>query len=211
MPERRPSRDELAESILGEHQELSALDVASEAGVTVAQIRRLWRALGFPEVDNENAFTRGDVDAVLKIFSTVDSGTLDFDMAVAVTRALGQTMSKLADWEVAILVNRVEQLAAAEDGGSRMSNAHRMVEEVNPAFEELLIYAWRRHLSAAVSRMEALGANEEDLHTTHVSVGFADIVSFTALSNTLDDEGSVTWSRSSRPGATTWSPRPVAG
>ena len=188
-PEYRPSREELEESILGEQPALTALEVASEAGVTVAEIRRLWRALGFPEVGNDLAFTRADVDAVLKIFSTVDSGSLEFDMAVALTRALGQTMSKLADWEVAILLNRVEELAAVEGGGSRMTQAQSLVTDVNPAFEELLIYAWRRHLAAAVSRMEALGANEEDLHTTHVSVGFADIVHFTALSNTLDDEG----------------------
>lgn len=186
-PEPNLGREELAHAILGE-PELTALDVASEAGVTVEQIRRLWRALGFPEVDVDTAYTRSDVDAVLQIFSTVDSGTLDFDMSVAMTRALGQTMSKLADWEVAILVNRVEELAAGE-GGSRTVTANRMLQEINPTFEHLLTYAWRRHLAASVSRMEALGAKEEDLHTTHVSVGFADIVEFTALSNTLDDTG----------------------
>ena len=62
----------------------------------------------------------------------------------------------------------------------------RMVEQINPPFEQLLIYAWRRHLAAAVARIEALGANEEDLHTTQVTVGFADIVSFTALSNQIE-------------------------
>ena len=64
----------------------------------------------------------------------------------------------------------------------------RMVEQMNPPFEELLIYAWRRHLAAAVSRIEALGANEEDLHTTQVTVGFADIVSFTELSNQIEED-----------------------
>ena len=64
----------------------------------------------------------------------------------------------------------------------------RIVEELNRPFEQLLIYAWRRHLAAAVARVEALGANEEDLHTTQLTVGFADIVSFTALSNQLTEE-----------------------
>ena len=49
-------------------------------------------------------------------------------------------------------------------------------------------YAWRRHLAAAVARIEALGANDDDLHTTQVTVGFADLVRFTALSNELDDD-----------------------
>jgi adenylate cyclase len=35
--------------------------------------------------------------------------------------------------------------------------------------------------------VEALGAADEDLHTTQVTVGFADLVSFTALSNEIDD------------------------
>ena len=51
-----------------------------------------------------------------------------------------------------------------------------MVDALNEPFEELLVYVWRRHLAAAVARVEALGADDEDLHTTQVTVGFADIV-----------------------------------
>ena len=39
-----------------------------------------------------------------------------------------------------------------------------------------------------MGRVEALGADEEDLHTTQLTVGFADIVSFTALTNQLDHD-----------------------
>ena len=63
-----------------------------------------------------------------------------------------------------------------------------MVDALNEPFEDLLVYVWRRHLAAAVSRVEALGANEDDLHTTQVTVGFADIVAFTALTNQLDHD-----------------------
>lgn len=187
MPERRTSREELEKRILGDRPGLSALDVASEAGVSVDEIRRLWRALGFAEVNDDTVYTRADVEAVVRVFSTVDSGAISFDTAVKLVRALGQTMAKLADWEVATLLDRVEEMAKAEES-SRMDSAAELLEQVNPAFEELLTYAWRRHLAAAVSRMEALGEADEDLHTTHVTVGFADIVSFTALSNTLDED-----------------------
>jgi adenylate cyclase len=50
------------------------------------------------------------------------------------------------------------------------------------------VYSWRRHLAAAVARIEVLGANDADLHTTRVTVGFADLVSFTALSNQLGED-----------------------
>ena len=52
----------------------------------------------------------------------------------------------------------------------------------------ILLYAWRRHLAAAVARIESMRAIDADPHTTDVTVGFADIVSFTALSNELSRE-----------------------
>jgi len=59
---------------------------------------------------------------------------------------------------------------------------------VGRPFEKLLVYSWRRHLAASVARVEALGATDSDLHTTRVSVGFADLVSFTALSNEMTED-----------------------
>ena len=119
----------------------------------------------------------------------VDSGLIDFDLAVTLTRAVGQTMARLADWEVAALVPRIEELQGADHGRPAGSTtARQLLDEFGGPFEELLIYSWRRHLAAAVARMEALGADEEDLSTSQLSVGFADIVSFTALSNDLSRE-----------------------
>jgi adenylate cyclase len=181
--------EELERSILGEAPVLNAMGVAAETGVTIEQARRLWRALGFPEHGGEVAFNRADVEAVSTLNTLVGSGLLDFDTAVNLTRAVGQTMARLADWEVATLVQRIEHLERGDQAtGSRTGSAKRMVEDLNPPFEELLLYAWRRHLAAAVARIEALGANEEDLHTTQLTVGFADIVSFTALSNEISED-----------------------
>ncbi len=167
----------LERAILGEDPVHSALEVAAETGVTIEELRRLWRALGFPEHGTEIAFNRADADAVSTLTSIVESGAIDFDMAVMLTRGVGQTMARLADWEVATLAHRVEELELGEEAtGSRARSALRMVEEVNPQFEQLLIYAWRRHLAAAVARIEALAANEAGLNTTQLTVGFADIV-----------------------------------
>lgn len=183
------SREGLERAILGEDFALAAGEVADETGLTVDEARRLWRALGFPERVNEVVFTRADARAVSQVAQVVESGAIDFDMAVNLTRAVGQTMARLADWEVATLIRRVEEMEAGDQAtGSRLGSALRLVEAVNGPFEGLLIYAWRRHLAAAAARVEALGANEEDLHTTLVTVGFADIVAFTSLSNVLDED-----------------------
>lgn len=188
-PEDRPQREDLDRAILGEEPELTAGEVAEAAGASLDDTRRLWRALGFPEHPFEAAFTQGDVDALRRVFQMVESGFIDLDLAVNLTRALGQTMARLADWEVATLVGRFEQLAhGTEDSDdSRIGLGLELIDHINTPFEQQLVYAWRRHLAAAVARVEALAANEEDLHTSVVTCGFADIVGFTALSNELGE------------------------
>lgn len=188
-PERPFSRERLEDAILGAEPSLTGEVVADAAGVTLEQARRLWRALGFPDAGDFAAFTDADLAALSTLVGTIHDGALDFDTAVRLTRAVGTTMARLADWEVATLSKRVEHLEAGEEAtGSRIGSALRLLDQVGVPFEQLLMYAWRRHLAAAVTRVEALGANDEDLHTVDVTVGFADIVQFTALSNDLDED-----------------------
>ncbi len=184
----RMTGEDLERAILRETPELTALDVAESTGVTVDQARRLWWALGFPERLGERAFTKADVDAVSRLFQLVESGAIDVDLALALTRGVGQTMARLADWEVGSLVARIEQQHQKDSNASRMEAALDMVHALNAGFEELLVYAWRRHLAAAAARIGALGDADEDLHTVQGTVGFADIVQFTKLSNTLSQE-----------------------
>jgi adenylate cyclase len=181
--------EDLEQHILGEPRVYNAAELAASTGVDLEKARRLWRALGFPEHGGAVAFTRSDAEALSTLFGLVDSGLIDFDLAVHLTRAVGQTMARLSDWEVSALLTRVLELAREQsDGEDRLAIGLRMIEEFSEPFESLLLYVWRRHLAAAVARTEALGAREEDLHTTRLTVGFADIVQFTALSNQLSEE-----------------------
>ncbi|QIX25921.1 adenylate/guanylate cyclase domain-containing protein [Nocardioides sp. JQ2195] len=181
------TRDDLVRAILGTDPEYTSDEIARVAEVDVDVTRRLWRALGFPEYDEaEVAFTRADVDALSLLQSTVDAEVIDFDTALNLTRALGTTMARLADWEVAALV---PQLPGGEGTAqTRLAAALALLANVGEPFEHLLIYAFRRHLAAAVSRIESLGSDDEELKTTEVTVGFADIVAFTALSNEIGEE-----------------------
>lgn len=189
QPEEAEQPEELHRTILGEDPVYSAVEVAEAAGIGLDETRRLWRALGFPESGDEAAYTPADLRALGTLVGGVQAGLFDLDLAVNITRAVGQNMARLADWEVAAMVNRIDELEQGDAAtGTRTGSARRFLEHFGKPFEELLIYAWRRHLAAAVARIEALGADEEDLHTTTLSVGFADIVSFTALSNQLTEE-----------------------
>lgn len=180
-------RGDLADALLREHPSLTSQQVADGAGVTLEEARRLWRALGFPDSGEAIAFTAADQHALRLVQQTVETGGVDLETATRLTRALGNTMARLADWQVSTLAEYVEG-RTRQSPGSRLESAVSMAHGVAPVFEELLVYAWRRHLAAAVARVETLGAAEEDLLTAELTVGFADLVSFTQLSNGIDDD-----------------------
>ena len=190
----RYTREQLEAAMLGSAPGLTNDEVAAASGFSLSDVRRFWRALGFADAGGQAAFTDADVTALSIIAGLVDSGSVDEETVLRLTRAVGHTIARLAEWEVATLVGRVEELESGEQAtGSRIGSALRLHEELGGRFEELLIYAWRRHLSAAVSRVEALGANDADLHTAEVTIGFADLVGFSAYSNahTQDQVGEV--------------------
>jgi adenylate cyclase len=175
--------EQLQDAILGGPAELTGDEVARASGMEVEQARRLWRALGFPEAGAEPAFSKHDVEALLRVGAIIERGRLDFDTIVRLTRGMGTTMDRLAEWEVATLTGVVE---SDPELPSRRVEALRLVETIGPDFEALLTYVWRRHLAAAVTRVETLtDATGEHVVTT---VGFADLVGFSALTNDLAED-----------------------
>lgn len=185
---RSDARDALVRVILGSDPELTSREVAERVGIDLDDARRLWRALGFPDAEDSRAFVEADLQALRIVQTAVDSEALDLKTILRLTRALGNTMSRLADWQVSTLAEQLEHKVEEGATESRLTSALEMSQTIGPAFERLLVYAWRRHLAAAVGRVEALGAADEDLLHSELTVGFADLVSFTALSNGLDDD-----------------------
>ena len=146
-------------------------DAAARTGIPEDLIRRLWRALGFAlPAPGEPAFNGQDLHALglMHRASGPQGSGLDVDTEIRLTRAVGQTMARLADWQVSTLAG------------------FEHTEALDESAEQLLLYAWRRHLGEAVAR--GAGVTDEDAATVTTTVGFADIVAFSALSNQLDDD-----------------------
>jgi adenylate cyclase len=154
----------------------------------VEKVRRLWRTLGFAEHGDEPAYTAADAEALRLISEVLGDGLVDFEIALNVARGLGLSMARLADWEVGELIQHAEEAFAGLDGPKDGEASAWFVAQYGDKFEELMLYTWRRHLDAAVARIESLRAIDADPHTTDLTVGFADIVGFTALSNEVTRE-----------------------
>lgn len=176
-------------ALLGKAPTLTVAEVAARAGLPEAQVRRIWRTLGFPERGDERAYNEDDAAAMAVLGELIADGLFDFDLVLNVVRGAGLSMARLADWEVGALIQRIEDVFVERVGpGSPSEATSWLFGEYGDRFDQVLLYTWRRHVAAAVARIDLMRAVDADPHTTHLTVGFADIVGFTALSNELTRE-----------------------
>jgi len=170
----------LERELLGGERRYNRREVAELAGVPVEQARTLWRALGFADVDDDNvAFTEQDVEALRAVDSLVRKGVINAETQLAMTRAMGQSLARLADWHVSAITE-----ALAGEGGADAAVGAEAAHELVPVVEDLIGYVWRRHLAATAGR--ALAVDRPDASSS-LTVGFADLVGFTSLTRDADE------------------------
>lgn len=175
--------EDLQLRLLGGPRRWRRREVARAVGVSLLSARKLWRALGFPNVtDTDVAFTDADAEALGRVVGLVREGLIDEPTAIALARALGQTTDRLVSWHTEALM---EHLAAAE-GQADPEVAVRHLAALSPQLEQLLVYSWRRQLAAVVARIAKAPDDAAGTVSSGVlTVGFADLVSYTRLSQRL--------------------------
>lgn len=172
------------------------LEVAEQAGVDLDEARRLWRALGFPEVgDEQRVFTSADVAALADAAGLLGADIVDRDGLVELARPLGNLMSRLAAAQTSFIS---EVLGARIAAGREVEDPHLPDElaakalittrELLPMLERTTLYTWRRHLAAEVGRALFPNGSGLDGHTESrpAAVGFIDISGYTRLSRNVD-------------------------
>lgn len=163
-------------------------EVARRAGIPTELAGRLWRALGFAALpDDAVAFGETDVAVLRRVRRMLDSELIDEKFVIRMARALGQTMARLSQWQMEIMIGAMlepgERATAAEVAGILETGRQLM-----PDFEQILVYVWRTHGAAAAGRMMSLAQGDEVTPTrVTLAVGFADLVSFTQISRELDE------------------------
>lgn len=184
-------------------------EVSAKASVSILSARKFWHALGFPNVaDDDTVFTEADLLALQSMATLVRDGVFDEPTALGMTRAFARTTDRLAAWQVQLMAEAIGELTRQvgtagnpEDSGGDAGRdptrgmpdpvtaraAAAKLADIADDLEPLLIYAWRRHLSAAISRMVTDADPIVDQPGVVRSVGFADLVSFTRLVRRLSE------------------------
>ncbi|ASN51525.1 adenylate/guanylate cyclase domain-containing protein [Sinomonas sp. R1AF57] len=200
-PERRISPKELEAMLLGGERTLKRREVAAGVGLSLYSARKLWRALGMPNfTDDDLAFTQADLEHLKVMPRLVREGVLTEDAAISVTRAIGQMTDRMVVWQVEALIEDMVSTEGLSDAEARRALIDRIPELIGP-LEEMLVYSWRRQLTAGVQRLalraqaglersaEGRDGSEDDAPLPLArAVGFADLVSYTSLSRRMNEK-----------------------
>lgn len=183
---RQAKLDRIVDLLLGDPAVFTPDEAATAAGLTVEQARPYWRAMGFADVGSVAAFTATDVHSLCTLVEWLGGGVLDEPTTIEIVRSMGQTASRLAEWQVDTLARVLAETDAPVD----LDELADGLAAIMPGLESMLVHAWRRHLAAAIGRDLAFVAEEEDEsgEPARATVGFADIAGFTRLTRVLGDE-----------------------
>jgi adenylate cyclase len=116
------------------------VEVAELTGVNIGLLERFWRALGFPNVDeDELAFTDLDLEAV-RLFQGMQAlGAARTDSALQLARVIGSSMSRIAEAELV-----PGDLIHTDTDSVISADAFASVADVTiPAMARLLEFVWR--------------------------------------------------------------------
>jgi len=180
------AQERIEDLLLGGPRTMTRGEVHERTGLTPEHTARLWSALGFPATgDDARGFTEADIDALELSGRLLDEDTFDEAEELAVARALGQGLGRLAEWQANLVRRTIADSGRADDPDAVVD----AVEALVPTLERLQSYVWRRHLAVTAGRMLSVLARPEGerAEENRVVVGFADIVGFTALSRKIDE------------------------
>lgn len=180
----------LDREILPGERKYTSEQIAAQAGTDAETARTIWRALGFPDLpDDLPAFTEADVEALRGLVERVRSPMMlewSLDRALAQARVLSSALARAADTETDDIAHSFALARAA--GMSDEELAEALAERLHfEVISKLIDHAHRLQLRAAIWRRLA-GGEPHGPGTVDSSVGFVDLVGYTALSQMMEDD-----------------------
>lgn len=179
----RPEQDGMTASVLGEPRKYTGGEAARMAGVSGSFAHRYWRALGFATVDPDDVeFTDSDVAALRVLAGFIEQGISSEQGVLQVSRLVGRSTARLAESQVDVVVESLEALGVGAT--EQVAFVESLARQVMPDIVFVLGQTWRRHMAAAINRMNPA---VDEIQPSLAGVGFADIVGFTDMSRTLSE------------------------
>src|SRR3954449_9352081 len=147
------AREALDRLLLGGPRRYTRLQICELTGMPPERTQRLWRALGFADsADDDPAYSDADIAALEALRSLIDSGFVGPETEATIARAIGQALSRLADWQTDMLADVLAGAAAQEDRDPTPDEAVAAARALLPLLRDIQDYVWRRHLAVTTDR-----------------------------------------------------------
>lgn len=167
---------------------LSAREVAQRAGIDLGYARRIFRALGLAEIDDDQIdFNEADVEVLTALRFILEQGYEEEDI-LEVARTYGYAMSRVAQAEVRLFHKTfLEPLRHEQhtDEDQILERLEDMVPRLIDLLGKQLDHVHRRHLRIALQQVTAVRAEGS---SETMAAGFVDLVDFSRLSQDLEGE-----------------------
>ncbi|MFN8105494.1 MAG: adenylate/guanylate cyclase domain-containing protein [Acidimicrobiia bacterium] len=170
---------------------LTLPEAADRAGLGRDVAVRVARALGLVESLDERVYGDDDVTNMTHMADWLATG-VDLDVAMALYRVMGTAMARIAESEVGFVASMLTEAFARgapqpEDSAMLAAVLPALAAERLPEINLMLDYVHRRALLSAAKR-EILWQVGTRAGLTETTVGFCDLVGFTAYSRHLDPD-----------------------
>lgn len=169
------------ELVYGKSSQMSARELAQQAGVDLKVIEIIYRVSGVPVTDpDEPRFGPQDLELVCGLGDVAGGRFFQRDELGEILRVFGEAVGRIADAAVAMYQQGAYQRMLAS-GASELDRAKLTIASASEAmvFPQLLTALIRHHISDAAERLQAThveGSPSERL----LAVGFVDIVGYSA-------------------------------
>lgn len=172
-------------AVLPAPERYTVVELAERSAIDADLARRLWRALGFPSVgDDEAVFSDADLVAVVTLRRLLDRNLAEAEATVQFARVLGSSLARMAEALIGT------QLGGHRTPQERVAYAEAVLvrDSLLDQTAELIEYTWRRHLRVAARRQRELVHGDPAHPLVTLAIAFADMVGYTALSQQLSED-----------------------
>jgi adenylate cyclase len=177
------------ERVLAGEPRYTAREIAERTGAEVEDLARFWQAVGLPVADfDARVYGEQDLEAAARMRRVREAGLPEEDR-VEVARVLGQGMARYAE-----ALRTMFGRALLEPGVDERELAHRFkaaAEQLLPLSGPLMDYVFSLHLRDRI-RHDVMSFEERTsgrlADTQDTAVGFADLVGFTELGESVGEE-----------------------
>lgn len=162
-------------------------EAAAAVGMPVAEVRRIWRAWGFPDPGaGERCWTDRDIGTLRLLTAMV--GIVGEELTMHSARAMGTAMSRIAEAEIALMRSQVEAPMTRDRvaTASILARYRLIVEQLLPASASGMDALHRAYLVHLGQRYREWARSPSEHNVVDLVVGFADLTGSTALVQQLD-------------------------